>query len=622
MPYYDVSIPLKLKILTYYDERDEDLTGYAVKVPLKNRLCYGIVIEKRKEKPEEVESIKKIEKVLGWIYSKNFIDFLRWMSFYYICELGSIVRLTFFDELIAFLEGKTGKPRGSKHSKNRLIEKIAVNEQTLATILEAFKIRDYRAFLLHTPNVSYEKSLFLHIAEMVSFMEGQVLFILPEIREVESLYHSIVDRIGDKAVMLHSEMRTSEKLKSIERLMKENIKVIVGTRFALFTPTKNLSLIALSQESSWLYKAEEAPRYHTRESAIMRGFIEKCPVVLCDTMPSVSSFWNSTKGKFEYIDDFNRYPHPEILILKQPLSSIFHPEALLNLKLNKKEGVIIVSPRTGFSLLRCSECGEVIKCQGCGGSMLFHKEKNFTECKRCNSTEKTPEFCPTCGGAELHYVGTGTERLLEELKKTISDSDVILKDYSIDDEQIEGISITTSAKLKKSSVHIFKTAVFVDFDFFLSLPDYRALENAFSKVLSLCHLIRNDGNITIQTRNPENEFFRYLKSYDFKGFYHYELKHRRETLFPPFVRLIKIVLKTNKKNTTEKLDEIKNLIKEKTKADLIGPLGNRDESKFSYILRSQNKKELTEAVNNCIKWLRKMRGIEIVVEVDPANLKQ
>lgn len=623
MPYYDVSIPLKLKILTYYHESDEDLIGYAVTVPLKKEYYHGIVINKRDDKPQEVENIRKIEQILGQAYSKKVIEFLLWMSFYYVAEFGSVLRLTFFDEVVKYLTGKKCHSKG--HSKNNfdftIIESLPVKEQTVLKIIEAINKKEYKTFLLQSPGLTYESNLMLELAKRAIAFDAPILLILPEIREVKAVYHSLSNKIGDNIIMLHSEMRVSERQRSVEKIMNENVKVIVGTRFALFAPVKNLSLILLSQESSWLYKAEESPRYHTRESAIMRGFIEKCPVVLCDTLPSVSSYWNSMRGKFEYINDFNYHPHPEIIILKQPYGSIFHPETLLNLKLNEKEGALVISPRQGFSFLKCTECGEIIRCERCGYGMLFHKERKFIECSRCNSIKDSPEFCPHCGGSKIDFIGTGTERLMEELKRIFFGKQTSIKDYPIYDEQIQGIFISEAKKIKKEYLSLFKSAVFIDFDFFLSLPDYRAMENAFGKVLSLSHLIRNDGLIIIQTRNPDSDFFKFLRSYNFRDFYLHELKHRREAQFPPFVRVIKIILKLNQRASHEISERIKKLLKDNTKAEVIGPLEERKYGNIFFILRSIDKKKLTEEVHSLIERIKKIRGITLKIEVDPVSLK-
>lgn len=625
MPYYDVSIPLKLKRLTYYYERDEDLTGFAVTVPLKDKFYEGIVINKREDKPEKVEKIKKIETLWGRAYSKIFIEFLSWMSFYYIAEIGSILRLTFFEEIISYFKGKKKRTKKederNNSTKDDFLKDISTNKETLTKIIEALRQREYKSFLIHCPNVLYEMKLMIEVANEASFLDSPILLIFSEIREVKIIYQILKDKFGDSVVMLHSEMKTSECHSTVEKIMEDRAKIIVGTRFAIFSPVKKLSLIMLSQESSWLYKAEETPRYNVRDAAIMRGFLEGCPVILCDTMPSVNSYWNSIRGKFELIDDFDKIPHPEIRILKQPFYQIFHPEVLLHLKLNEKEGVLVITPRTGFSLLRCAECGEVMKCEKCGYGIIYHKDIRLLECNRCGIKERVPDTCPYCGGVEIHSIGTGIDRLREELKNIFPSKESIVRDYNSNSEEIQGIFILQAGKVKKSYTPQLKTAVFLDFDFFLSIPDYRAMENAFGKVLSLVHFIKHDGTVFIQTRNPENEVFKFIRSYDFKSFYINELKQRKETLFPPFVRLIKLTVKL--KNTAPKnmSETVKGLLKSRLTTEVIGPFRAQKTEEIFFILRSKDKKRLTEELHLCLDALRKIRGISLKIEVDPVNLK-
>jgi len=156
----------------------------------------------------------------------------------------------------------------------------------------------------------------------ISSSDGTILLVLPEIKDAQKLFN-FLKGCNIQAVLLHSEMKRAELLSSIKEIIEDKVKVIVGTRFAVFAPVKKLSLIMLAQESSWLYKAEETPRYHARDCAVMRGFIECCPVVLTDFMPSTTSYYNALRGKYELIDDFNQLKHPDIKILRQPSSNYF-----------------------------------------------------------------------------------------------------------------------------------------------------------------------------------------------------------------------------------------------------------------------------------------------------------
>lgn len=625
MPYYDVSIPLKLKTLTYYYESEEDLTGFAVTVPLKDNLYDGIIINQRLNKPAEVKDVKKIEALWGQIYSKKFIDFLLWMSFYYITETGTVLRLTFFEEIMSCLKGKKKRNLSSHEHKNRkktnFFEDLSINHDTYLKIINAVKKREYRTFLIHSPSIPYEMKLMTEIATELSYFSHTLLLILPEIKEVKELYKILNDKIGENVVMLHSKMKVSERCLNIEKIMEDKAKVIIGTRFALFAPIKNLSLIMLSQESSWLYKAEESPRYNAREIAIMRGLLQECPVVLCDSLPSVTSYWNSIRGKFEFIDDFSKHSHPELIIVKQPYGNIFHPEVLLHLKLYEKEGVLVITPRTGFSLLRCAECGEVLKCEKCSYSLIFYKACKVIECNRCNLKTNTPDSCPYCGSIEVNPIGTGVERLWEELGNIFSKREVSIKNYNFESEQIQGIFIGQAGRIRKSYASQFKCAVFVDFDFFLSIPDYRAMENAFGKVLSLSHFVKHDGKIFIQTRNPEGEIFKIFRSYKFKDFYLYELKHRKEALYPPFARLIKLNIKLKKTAPEDVIEKIKNFLRSNIKAEIIGSLKEQKKEEVFFILRSQDKRKLTEDLNLCIDELKSFRGISFKIEVDPVSLR-
>ncbi len=631
MPYYDVSIPLKLKNLTYYYDKDEDLTGFAVRVPLKNKFYDGIVIKKT-EKPLEIEQIKSIDTVWGQAYTRNFIEFLQWMSFYYIAEIGTILRLTFFEEITDILKGKKKRKRASTqssdHADKTFFENLAFNQETVSKIIQAFCNQKYKAFLLHSPNIAYEIKILLQVLDALSTrqpksiytqQEGTMLFILPEIRDVETVYQLIKDKFDNKVVKLHSEMKPSELFASIEKIMHDEAKVVVGTRFAIFAPVKKLSLVMLSQESSWLYKAEEPPRYHTRECALMRGFIEECPVVLSSSMPSVFSYFNVIRRKIELIDDFSCLPHPKIKILRQPFNRVFHQDVSFYLKLYEKENLLVISPRTGYSLLRCNDCGEIIRCEICGYSMIYQKEVRGIECFRCNLEQNAPLNCPYCSGISLQPIGAGVERLKEELSKLVADKQISIGELDFESTEIKGIYVAHAGKIRKTYSPIFKCAVFVDFDLFLSLPDYQAVENAFAKVLTVSQMLKDDGFLFIQTRSPENEIFRYIRRYNFKDFYHYELKHRHEVNFPPFVRIIKLIVKIKRANSTDTVEKLKNLLKYRIYGETIGPLKGQGRDEFIFILRSRDKKRFTEEANHYLDEIKNIKGISYKIEVDPVS---
>lgn len=620
MPYFDVSIPFKLKTLTYQYDEDVDLKGFAVKVPLKNRSVEGIVI-KRTDKPEEIMQIKKIQTIIGRAYEEKFIDFLQWMSYYYVSEIGSVLRATFFEEIMKLLKGIKNK-RVSKQSIELTpfqLEHYFLNNETLSKIVDSTNMGDYKAFLVHCPDFFYEMKLMIETVKKLSSVDGAILLILPEKKDAQRLY-STLKEFEPGVVLLHSEMPRSKILFSIKEIIENRAKIIVGTRFAVFAPVRKLSLIMVSQESHWLYKEEQTPGYHARDCAVMRGFIEGCPVVLTDFMPSTTSYYNALRGKYEFIEDFNKLKHPDIKVLRQPYQSIFHPETLLYMKLHYKDGILVTCPRSGYSLLRCSECGEVIKCDECRLSMTFHKSTKTVECFRCGFIMKAPERCPYCSGFDIHSAGVGVERVKEELKNIFSEKQSEIKELELETEESHGLWIAETGKVKKGHLPVFKGVIVLDFDFFLFIPDYRTLERAFARVLSLSQLLREDGDLFIQTRNPSNEFFRFIRSYNFKDFYIYELKHRQQTGFPPFSRLIKLIIKIKESASRTVLDEIKDFLKSHVTGEIMGPLKNENEE-FVFILRAKDKKRLIDDFNKAVQKLKFFKGISFKVEVDPVNLK-
>lgn len=623
MPYYDVSIPLKLKTLTYQFEQDLDLEGFAVRVPLKNRFYNGLVIGKREEKPEGVTELKSIESVIGRVYSKKFMDFIRWISFHYASEIGVVLRATFFEEIVEILKGKRVKEREKKRNQKlefyQELEALEIESQTIKRIENSIDEGKYKTILVHCPNGQYEFRLMLETAKYILSKNLKGILICPTIAEANWIFNKISDK---RAILLHSELSRSENLNALNKIVSGEINVIVGTRIALFVDIERLSVIFVCQESNWLYKAEESPRYNLREAAIMRGFIEEIPVVLTDFMPSVSSYYNASKGKFEFIDNFNILRHPEIRILKQPNDRVFSPELLFRIKLKDEQKFLILSPRIGYSLLICSECNQILRCKRCSSSLIFHRDSKTLECKSCKSFEKIYDQCPYCGSFDLRSFGTGVERVLEELKNSTSKPIEYIEYISPENRQVEGIVVGQVGKLKKCFVPLFNAVVFLDFDYYLSIPDYRAMERAFSKVLSIAHLLEPDGKIFIQTRNPENPFYQYLRTYDFKKFYTMELKHREETGFPPYGRLVKLNLILGKSSHQDKLEKVQSILRNNISGTVTGPIKGKRNGEFLFILRSKDKRKIIEETHSSLEKINQIGGTSYKIEVDPVNLSE
>ncbi|MCS7203873.1 MAG: primosomal protein N' [Thermodesulfovibrio sp.] len=618
MPYYDVSIPLRLKTLTYYYEENRDLAGFVVKVPLKNRIYDGIVLGKRESLPEGITQIKEIKEVIGKAYTEGFIEFLKWLSNYTFSEIGSVLRVTFFEEILKFLENKRVRSKKRERiEKKGLHSDLKVNDKTLSKIINS--LGNYKAILIHCPNIYYEIVLMTEVIKRLKD-EHTVILMFPEIKDANLAFSLLPDIYNERSVLLHSEMSTSEITSSVYRIMENRAKIVVGTRSAIFAPLKTLSLIMVAEEGSFPLKEEQTPKYNATEAAIMRAFIERCPVVLLTQMPSTTSYFNVLSNKYEFISDFDIIAHPQIRILRQPYKKVFHPDVLLAIKINYKEGILITVPRSGYSLIRCVDCGQTVKCDKCGYSMIFSKKGLSLECFRCGIQKKTFTECPYCKSININPIGTGIEKILEEIKSIFPSEDLLLREFDLTSEEIQGISIIQTAKIKKTFSPQFKYAVVVDFDFFLSLPDYRATEEAFRKVLLITQLVKQDGTIFIQTNNPENKILKFIRDYNFKDFYLQELRHRGQIGFPPFAKLVKVTVKTKKNVSAAIVDEIKRVLSNHIQ-EVLGPFKAPIDRTYIFILRFKNKKEFIKQTKEALTELESFQSISFSVEVDPVTLK-
>lgn len=431
----------------------------------------------------------------------------------------------------------------------------------------------FQTYLLHGVTGSGKTQVYIELAKVALEQNKSVLILVPEISLTPQITSRFYNNFGDLVTVLHSRMSAGERFDSWRRIHKGKSRIVVGARSALFAPMNKIGLIVVDEEHDASYKQQDMiPKYNARDSAVVLGSIHNCPVVLGSATPSVESRYNAEIGKYKLltlplrIDDAKL---PSITLInvnverkKGRMDNIFSRTLLDKIedRLKKKEGVIILQNRRGFSTqIYCEDCGEIEMCSNCSVPMVFHINRNTIQCHYCGLEKPVPNACTHCGSINIKYFGTGTERVEDELQFYFPDARI----SRIDSDSITRKSYLSNLLLSfgKGEIDILVGTQMVSkgLDFSrvtlvgvisaettLWLPDFRADERTFqllTQVAGRAGRSKIAGEVIIQTQNEKHFALQKVLQNDYDGFYKKEIIERERLGYPPFTRLALIETK-------------------------------------------------------------------------------
>jgi len=432
-------------------------------------------------------------------------------------------------------------------------------------------------------------------------------------------------------------------------------------RSAIFAPVEPLGLIIVDEEHETSYKQEEAPRYHARDVAIMRGQMENAVVVLGSATPSLESFYNCHRGKFSLLElpervDHQKMPHVRVVDMRQAATKekgtpLFSPQLkeAITQRLERGEQTILFLNRRGYSTsLQCPTCGYVCECPDCSISLTYHRPEQKLACHICGHVEKVPLVCPNekCKNPAIRFSGTGTQRVEETLAKLFPkariqrmDADTMKRkdDYRkvLGDFRAGKIDILVGTQMIAKGLH-FPNVTLVGIiyaDLALHQPDFRAGERTFQLLTQVAGRAgRGDveGEVFVQAFAPFHPAIQYARRHDFNGFYEQEIEFRQQLKYPPVSRVALLTLKGRNeekvKFSAEHLKrELEKTLKEFKDLILAGPAPApllRAETFYRYqiMLRTRVMSALSRELARIIQSLALPEDVTLAVDIDPVNL--
>jgi len=647
MEFLDILFPVNLGPLTY--RCPDELSGIAepgmiVSAPLKNRITKGVIVWKSLKVPSgEVKDIFKVHGTVP-VLSTKMINLLKWMSEYYLTEQGIILKNMLPKEAFTRVkQRKTKSPthpplvRGNKDGSKSLGDYlIDIDDRTLSSLFDSIKNSAYGTFLLHAPSSAYEYSFLIKILKETK----SALLLVPEVSFSNNLYPLLNERFGERVCLLHSGLSRGKRSESIERVLSGSSDIVLGTRSAIFAPLKNISLIAVLHEHSGSYKQEDGPRYHGRDVAVMRGYLERATVLLSSICPSLESLYNCRKGKYTLLKSEVDIKRPRVKVIDMRHEKLFKPylskkvvDAATRFIKNDEKVMFVINRRGYSTLLQCAECNYIEECPRCRVPLVFHKQDLLVKCHYCGYIGKVSARCPRCKGHNVELLGAGTQRAQEDIEKLLGIKTLRLdSDTSRKRSEIEGlveavyrddVRIIIGTKLMTRRLRInggFSMAAILNADLFLNLPDFRSTEKTYQEISSIIDRIAPSGEIFIQTRMPQNYLFKYLKNDDYNLFFREELSRRKSLRYPPYARLL-LLRFISKKDLSAELSDMKK--RTHIEVEILGPSlskNTKGKNECKVLLKSSARGALHSVARTFMEAFKNLKDVKVKVDVDPVSI--
>jgi primosomal protein N' (replication factor Y) len=443
-------------------------------------------------------------------------------------------------------------------------------DKAVTTIIRSLEQEAPKPFLLHGVTASGKTEVYMRAIEAVLAKGKSAIVLVPEISLTPQMTQGFSERFGQAVAVLHSRLSQGERYDEWRRAERGDARIVVGARSAVFAPVQDLGLIVVDEEHETSYKQEESPRYHARDVACERARISRAVCVLGSATPSVESYHKALHGEYNLLElphrvEMREMPTVEVVDMREELAegnrSMFSRSLsqAISDRLERGEQMILFLNRRGYStFVLCRECGYSMRCPECDVALTYHAAGSNIRCHYCDYEEPVPSVCPNCGGRYIKYFGAGTQKIEGEVKRVFPHARTIRMDT--DTTRRKGAHETIVSKFQKGEYDILigtqMVAKGLDFpnvtlvgvvsaDTCLNLPDYKAGERTFQLLTQVAGRAgRGDkgGHVVVQTYSPEHYAIELGKAHDYRSFYDEEISCRNEGQYPPFSRLILVVV--------------------------------------------------------------------------------
>jgi primosomal protein N' (replication factor Y) len=516
----------------------------------------------------------------------------------------------------------------------------------------------FGVLLLHGVTGSGKTEVYLRAIAHVVEAGRQAIILVPEIALTPQTIRRFRERFTQVAV-LHSNLSDVERHRQWRDIAEGRADVVIGARSAVFAPVRDLGLIVIDEEHENSFKQDTAPRYHGRDVAIMRANLVGVPVVLGSATPSLESYQNvRTVDHYQEARLAQRIggrPLPPVRIVDMRQEAAERKgqhvlsrglEAAIAEAWRKQEQIILFLNRRGFAThLFCVRCGHVAKCPDCDVGLTYHTKPGYLQCHYCGHRSPPPEKCPSCSADTIHYWGTGTQRVEEEVRQKFPeirigrmDSDSVRRAgghesilSAFRDGELD-ILLGTQMVAKGLDFPNVTVVGVVNADVALSLPDFRANERTFqllTQVAGRAGRGPKGGEVFVQTFQPQHLAIQLAAKHDYESFAQDELATRKARGYPPFGRLARIIVRSqSRQKAAEAIQAMAGRLIEPTRIAGIQMLGPQPCPlaklsrfwRFHILLKAPTARALLHLWDHLRRAdLSPPGGVQMAIDVDPQS---
>lgn len=541
---------------------------------------------------------------------------------------------------------------------------VLTTDQELALQNIQDQWKESRVVLFHGVTSSGKTEIYIKLIEEAIQRGEQVLYLLPEIALTTQIINRLRKYFGDLVGVYHSKYSENERVEIWNQVLKNDKKqakyqIVIGPRSALFLPYQKLGLIIVDEEHDYSFKQfDPAPRYNARDAAVYLSGLHDCSVLLGSATPAIETYFNARSGKYGLVELNKRYGDvqmPEIFVAdvkketrQKTMRSHFSGFLIQHMQqaLEKEEQIILFQNRRGYSLrLECDTCSWMPECKNCDVTLIYHKHLNLLKCHYCGYARQVPGRCDTCGSTKIRMKGFGTEKLEDELSILFPETRIKRMDLDttrskfayqtiINDFENRRVDILVGTQMVTKGLDFDNVSIvgIMNADNMISFPDFRAYERSYqlmSQVSGRAGRKKKRGKVIIQTFNPYHSVIQDVINHDYQSMYQSQILERRNFNYPPFYRLINIILKHKEApKLNDGARELALLLREELSQGVLGPeypLVAR--IKNLYIKRILIKLERNENLTSNKVKIQKIidtfnqsslyRNITITLDVDP-----
>lgn len=648
--YAEVVVPVPLKRTFAYRFEDEKLDvqpGMRVMVPFGKRKTRGYVINVNDSLNGASFEIKDIIRVIDKkpIFSYQDYELALWMEQFYFSSRGIVLDTMIpggrRDVSVPAVDAEYAEPRPD-------VSLSADQQKAVRRVLDS----DDRLFYLYGITGSGKTEVFLRCAEEVISRGGQVIYLVPEITLTHQLAKQVLKRFENNVAILHSALTDAQRITQWRKIKNGEVSLVIGARSAVFAPFGNLKLIIIDEEHENSYKSSNDPRYHARQVAQHR--ILKCDgkLLMGSATPSLEA-WSLMKDSSRMVrldlrERLGGGKLPRVTVADMRNTPGMFSETLWKTAqevLDSGKQVIFFLNRRGFSYyFHCRSCGYELKCPHCDVAMTYHKRTGELVCHYCGHRQKPVRSCPSCGSLDVMYSGFGTEQVEQEVKRLFPayaaarlDTDTVSSDRTLISKTLEefgkgSIRILIGTQMVAKGLNFPNVALvgIVLADSGLLVPDFRSEERTFDLLVQVggrSGRADGEGRVVIQTAMKDSPAIVYASKMDVEGFLDKELEIRRETGFPPFTRMVNIVLRSlNRELAYSTAKEIASKLRsaggsfEVFGAQECALEKVRNQWRFQVLLRSSRPAEMLNALAQVLASVKVPHAVTLETDVDPLEM--